>query len=85
MASRSTSARLRHITLWPDSDRSGFEPIVIDMFDADEDCAVVAEMLMVVIGGDAWQGRTIQLGPATLAVQGIGAGRISRIDLGLAT
>jgi hypothetical protein len=58
---------------------------VIDIFDADEDFAVVAEMLMLVIGGDAWQGRTVLIGPATLAVQGIGAGRLSRIGLGLNT
>ncbi len=45
--------RHQRITLWPDSDRSGYEPIVIDMVDADEGFAVVAEMLMVISGSDA--------------------------------
>jgi hypothetical protein len=39
--------RHRRITLRPDSDRPGFEPIVIEVGDGDEGFVVVAEMLMV--------------------------------------
>jgi DUF2075 family protein len=39
--------RHRRITLRPDSDRPGFEPIVIEVGDEDEGYVVVAEMLMV--------------------------------------
>lgn len=38
------------ITLRPDSDQPGFEPIEISLGDSDEDFAVVAEMLMVLTG-----------------------------------
>ena len=39
--------RHRRITLRPDSDRPGFEPIVIELGEDDEGFAVVAEMLTV--------------------------------------
>ncbi|MCD6679414.1 MAG: DUF2075 domain-containing protein [Burkholderiaceae bacterium] len=39
--------RHRRITLHPDSDRPEFEPIVLEVEDAEESLAVVAEMLMV--------------------------------------
>lgn len=41
--------RRQRITVWPDSDRPAFEPIVIDLLDADEDLAMVAEMLMLML------------------------------------
>ena len=43
--------RHRRITLRPDSDRPGFEPIVIEVGDGDEGFVVVGEMLMVVPEG----------------------------------
>ncbi|MEO7774564.1 MAG: S24 family peptidase [Steroidobacteraceae bacterium] len=45
--------RHQRITLWPASDRPGFEPIVINLLGADEDFSVVAEMLMLIAGSDA--------------------------------
>lgn len=42
--------RHERITLRPDSDRPGFEPIEISLRDSDEEFAVVAEMLMVLTG-----------------------------------
>jgi len=43
--------RHRRIALRPDSDRPGFEPIVIEVGDEDEGFVVVAEMLMVLREG----------------------------------
>lgn len=43
--------RHQRITLHPDSDQPGFEPIVLDLATDEQDFAVVAEMLMVL--GDA--------------------------------
>ena len=37
----------RRITLRPDSNQSGFAPLVFDQSDSDSDLAIVAEMLMV--------------------------------------
>jgi uncharacterized protein len=39
--------RHQRITLRPDSDRPGFEPLVINVGEGDEGFSVVAEMLMV--------------------------------------
>ncbi|MFM9914218.1 MAG: hypothetical protein ACKVOX_00310 [Rhizobacter sp.] len=42
--------RHERITLWPDSDRPGFDPIVINISDNQDSFTVVAEMLMVLEG-----------------------------------
>jgi hypothetical protein len=43
--------RHERITLRPDSDRPGYEPIVIEVGEEDESFAVVAELLMVLEAG----------------------------------
>lgn len=44
--------RHQRITLRPDSDRPGFEPLVIDQGDGDDGFSVAAEMLMVLAAAD---------------------------------
>ena len=44
--------RHQRITLRPDSDRPGFEPLVIDLGDGDDGFSVAAEMLMVLAATD---------------------------------
>ena len=44
--------RHQRITLRPDSDRPGFEPLVIDLGDGDDGFSVAAEMLMVLAAAD---------------------------------
>ena len=44
--------RHEHITLRPDSDQPGFEPIVVQLRDGEEGLAVVAEMLTVLEGAN---------------------------------
>ncbi len=45
--------RHRRITLRPDSDQPGFEPIVLELGEDDEEFAVVAEMLTVLAAQSA--------------------------------
>jgi len=46
--------RHQRITLHPDSDRPGFEPLVIKVGEGDEGFSVVAEMLMVLAAAGAF-------------------------------
>jgi hypothetical protein len=48
--------RHQRITLHPDSDRPGFEPIVIEVGEDDDGFSVVAEMLLVLAAADGGSG-----------------------------